>query len=216
MSKRNKPANAGPAKPAIGSPADDQPQAANAETAAADGGAPTPATGGSSGGDGAAGPEAPAVTDPDGNAPSDEAPPEAPDAADDPAQFDPALVAMYAAQQLRFAVPVSPEKWQDEVVAFTELAAFFRAYPNSPDEAGLVQLQRKRVELPTEDRPGDLLARIRVFRVTLDQLDRLDREDAARAEAAKPKPKPEQWREPKGFKQTKKAMQPGSGLKPRR
>jgi hypothetical protein len=154
-----------------------------------------------------------AVKDPDGNAPSGEAPP---DPCDVKAPFDPALVAMYAAQQLRCPVPVNPEKWQDEVVAFTELAAFFRAFPDSPDQAGLVQLQRKRIELPVEDRPGELIAMIRLFRCALDQLDRLDREDAARAEAEKPKPEPEAWREPRGFKQTKKAMDPKSGLKVRR
>jgi hypothetical protein len=180
--------------PAAGNTADNQPKVAGAQTPSTDGQAPASADGGSGGGDGAAG--------------------QAPEAVKAP--FDPALVAMYAAQQLRCPVPVNPEKWQDEVVAFTELAAFFRAFPDSPDQAGLVQLQRKRIELPVEDRPGELIAMIRLFRCALDQLDRLDREDAARAEAEKPKPEPEAWREPRGFKQTKKAMDPKSGLKVRR
>jgi hypothetical protein len=193
MSKRNKPANAGSGKPAADTSPDQQTDPAIG-AATPDGQAPAPADGGSGGGDGAAG-QAPEVVK---------------------APFDPALVAMYAAQQLRCPVPVNPEKWQDEVVAFTELAAFFRTFPDSPDQAGLVQLQRKGVELPAEGRPGELIAMIRLFRCALDQLDQLDREDAARAEAAKPKPAPEVWREPKGYKQTKQAMKPGSGLKPRR
>jgi len=221
MAKRKPRPNAATGKPANDKAAD-QPKDANAQTASADGAANPPAAGGGGGGDGAAGAASQAVNldqdatryfggaagevmDPDGNPASDKVP-----------FADTLFAAMYAAEQMRNPVPVNPEYWDNEVLAFTALAEFFRTFPDSPDDSGLVQLQRLKIELPEEHRPGLLLAMIRVFRVALDQLDQLDREDAARAEAEKPKPEPEKWREAKGFKQTKKALQPGSGLKPRR
>lgn len=268
MAKRKRTTNARQPKPAAGNKADDQPKGAGTQAPAPDDSTQTPADGGGSGGDGAAGPEtevvseakgeangtvdanqeaatsekpakpatddagatlvdsavardvsgpkkdaeAEAVTDPDGNLPSGEAP----GGGDELPRPDPVHVAMYAAEQIRNPVAVQPEHWDDEVLAFEALAEFFRTFPDSPDDSGLVQLERLKIPMPEEHRPGLLIAMIRVFRCALDQLDRLDREDTARAEAAKPKPAPEKWREPRGFKQTRKAMDPTSGLKTRR
>jgi hypothetical protein len=216
MSKRKPRPNAA-AKPA-GSTADDQPKDPNTGAAAAAGSAPAPADGGGGGGDGAAGEAPEVVKDPDGNPPRGEAPPLFCDDHKAGNDAEPnVLAAMFAASALRYPFAGSPADFESDLKIFTALAEFFRTFSDSPDESGLVQLQRQRIDLPEEvTRPGIRLAMIRVFRVALDQLDRLDREDVARAEAEKPKPEPEAWREPKGFKLTKPAMKPGSGLKPRR
>lgn len=233
MSKRKRPANAGPANPAAGNPAADQPQATDTQATAADGGAPTPATGGDGGADGAAGPETPAVNidqdatryfggaaggsmDPDGKPADMSVVPGGGQASDNEGDYvDPVLVALYAAEQLRNPIAVDRNCWDNEVLAFTVLAEFFRAFPDAPDEAGPVQLQRLKIDLPSEHRPGLLLAMIRVFRLALTQLDRLDAEDAATAKAAEPKPKPDLWRKPKGYAVQRKGLSPKTGLKVR-
>jgi len=176
--------------------------------------------------------------DPDGNPPSDAAPGGA-DASDelpghtafetallqlmagqaqddgDAEDLDPNVIAaMSAAESLRFPEQIMDlDRWNDEFAAFTELADFFRTFPDSPDDAGIIHLERKRLIVPEAERPGLVLARFRVFRLALDQLDGLDRDAAARAARAEPQPVAGRWREPDGFSVKPESMSPTTGLK---
>lgn len=210
MAKKKARPNAVSGPGATGEATTDQPQAASAGTAAPDGGAAIQADGGGGGGDGAASPDPQVMSEMAAAMLLD---PEMPII---DKQEENVMAARWAASTfVPGAIYGGPWDSALPMEAAIVLAAFFRIFPDSPDEAGPTELKRFKIDLPEEDRPGQLLAMIRVFRCALDQLDRLDREDAARAKALEPKPKPEQWREPKGFKLTKEAMKPGSGLKPR-